>query len=41
MKKFYLKEAKDASEGILQSPLGLKEMVPTLGPSGKALRLNC
>ncbi len=30
-----------ASLGILQSPLGLIEILPTLGPSGKQERLNC
>ena len=29
------------SEGIRQSPRGDKETVPTLGPSGRQLRLNC
>ena len=33
--------AKLASLGILQSPLGLMEMLPTLGPSGRHERLNC
>ena len=30
-----------ASLGILQSPRGLIEMLPTLGPSGRQERLNC
>ena len=30
-----------ASLGILQSPRGLIEILPTLGPSGKQERLNC
>lgn len=30
-----------ASLGIRQSPRGLKETDPTLGPSGKQERLNC
>ncbi len=30
-----------ASLGILQSPLGLIEILPTLGPSGRQERLNC
>ncbi|MCF0223713.1 MAG: hypothetical protein HUK20_05540, partial [Fibrobacter sp.] len=30
-----------ASLGILQSALGEREIVPTLGPSGMQLRLNC
>ena len=30
-----------ASEGMRQSPRGEREMVPTLGPSGMQLRLNC
>lgn len=41
MASFYLKELKEASDGILKSPLGLREMLPTFGPSGRALRLNC
>ena len=31
----------DASDGILQSPLGERLIEPTLGPSGRALLLNC
>lgn len=30
-----------ASEGILQSPRGESETLPTLGPSGMHERLNC
>ncbi len=30
-----------ASLGIRQSPRGLRLTLPTLGPSGKQLRLNC
>ena len=30
-----------ASLGIRQSPLGLIEILPTLGPSGRQERLNC
>lgn len=30
-----------ASLGILQSPRGLIEILPTLGQSGKQERLNC
>ena len=30
-----------ASLGILQSPLGERVTLPTLGPSGRQLRLNC
>ena len=30
-----------ASEGILQSPRGDSVTLPTLGPSGIQLRLNC
>mgnify|MGYP002512407217 CR=1 FL=1 len=37
----YLNEENDASDGILQSPLGLNEILPTFGPSGKQERLNC
>lgn len=33
--------AEFASLGIRQSPLGLIEILPTLGPSGKQERLNC
>lgn len=33
--------AADASEGILQSPLGESVTDPTLGPSGEQERLNC
>ena len=29
------------SQSILQSPRGLIEILPTLGPSGKQERLNC
>lgn len=31
----------DASLGILQSPRGDKETLPTFGPSGRHERLNC
>ncbi len=31
----------EASLGIRQSPRGLREMLPTLGPSGRQERLNC
>ena len=30
-----------ASLGIRQSPRGERETLPTLGPSGRQLRLNC
>lgn len=30
-----------ASEGMRQSPLGDRDTVPTLGPSGRQERLNC
>ena len=30
-----------ASLGMRQSPRGLSEQLPTLGPSGRQLRLNC
>ena len=30
-----------ASLGIRQSPLGERETLPTFGPSGMQLRLNC
>ena len=30
-----------ASLGIRQSPLGLMEILPTFGPSGRQERLNC
>ena len=30
-----------ASLGIRQSPRGLRLMLPTFGPSGRQLRLNC
>ena len=33
--------AEEASEGILQSPRGERLIVPTFGPSGMQLRLNC
>jgi hypothetical protein len=33
--------AADASDGIRQSPLGDNDTVPTLGPSGRQLLLNC
>ena len=31
----------DYSKGILRSPLGDTAADPTLGPSGRQLRLNC
>ena len=34
-------EAEEASEGMRQSPRGESEQEPTLGPSGRQLRLNC
>ena len=34
-------KADDASLGMRQSPRGLMEMLPTLGPSGRQERLNC
>ena len=30
-----------ASEGMRQSPRGLRLQLPTFGPSGRQLRLNC
>ena len=30
-----------ASEGMRQSPRGERDTVPTFGPSGRQLRLNC
>jgi len=33
--------ASEASEGIRQSPRGESAIVPTFGPSGMQLRLNC
>ena len=33
--------AEEASEAMLQSPLGESPTVPTLGPSGMQERLNC
>ena len=34
-------KALEASEGIRQSPRGLRLTLPTLGPSGRHERLNC
>ena len=31
----------EASLGMRQSPRGLRQQLPTLGPSGRQLRLNC
>ena len=31
----------EASDGIRQSPLGLRLTLPTFGPSGRHERLNC
>ena len=34
-------KSEEASLGIRQSPRGLSDTLPTLGPSGKHERLNC
>lgn len=37
----FIHRAEQASLGMRQSPRGESETLPTLGPSGKQLRLNC